>query len=559
MAIITTAGITLAQIFAPAVDLPPTIVSTPAPPSFTEGIVGTYNMEQHVSDDGVSTVTFSLTNVLPNGLSINSSTGILTYDGIGIPSVSQHQLIATDAVGSDTSAAFNITIQAVNPRNILAEFAQFDAGGIKSSVSADPDGIFRDFGFIFGADKWGSPITITNVTKANPAIATFTGTIQTHSSGRLAGYTFDDITSGMTELSGRLFRPKNVSGSTFEMFQDGDDNGLTVPQEDIEGTTPTNSNGYSSWSGSVQAQAYKKVINSEKNLWRAIGSDEYPFSRVVEGSFTPPDNINGSADPVTALEGNRFYAQNIVYWIDHTRRIERDNMRWQARNTPREALIWSNSKVQMDENETMWVGFSILLPSNFDNTTITRNDDLSEDQVFEIQDDIDIKNNPDRTSNFNVVQLNIARNSSDPSGIMSWVLDYAGDGAWITGSPDEENKLEEVVDDIGLWTSFVVKIIMDEFNGTLKIWKSTGPYFPGTQERAMRLVFDRTSGGVGFITSIGVIECGMERHKHAWHHHTGTGSPIGNYWIGRDSIRWGTEETEGTGYSDVHPFRQLEP
>jgi len=106
---LTDAGITEAQEYEAQVDQPPTINSTPSP-SFTEGVADTYDMTQHVSDDGLSAVTYSLSNTLPNGLSFNGSTGILTYDGVASASVSSHALTATDAVGNDTSASFNIDI-----------------------------------------------------------------------------------------------------------------------------------------------------------------------------------------------------------------------------------------------------------------------------------------------------------------------------------------------------------------------------------------------------------------------------------------------------------------
>jgi hypothetical protein len=109
---LTDAGITEQQDWGTATDLPPTITSTPQP-LFQLQNAATYDMTQHVSDDGLSAVSYSLSNVLPNGLQFNASTGILDYDGIGESSVSAHQLTATDAVGSDTSASFNITISAV--------------------------------------------------------------------------------------------------------------------------------------------------------------------------------------------------------------------------------------------------------------------------------------------------------------------------------------------------------------------------------------------------------------------------------------------------------------
>jgi hypothetical protein len=97
----------------PPVDQPPTIISTPAPPSFTEGVSGSYDMTQHVSDDGLSSVSYALSNTLPNGLSFNTSSGLLSYDGVGIASTSSHQLSATDSVGSAQSNAFNIVITGI--------------------------------------------------------------------------------------------------------------------------------------------------------------------------------------------------------------------------------------------------------------------------------------------------------------------------------------------------------------------------------------------------------------------------------------------------------------
>ncbi len=92
-----------------AFDDPPVIISTPSV-VFTEGVANTYDMTQHVSDDGLSTVTYQIINPLASGLTFNTGTGILTYDGVGTASTTSHQLRATDAVGSDTSASFNISI-----------------------------------------------------------------------------------------------------------------------------------------------------------------------------------------------------------------------------------------------------------------------------------------------------------------------------------------------------------------------------------------------------------------------------------------------------------------
>ncbi|KKL95693.1 hypothetical protein LCGC14_1852040 [marine sediment metagenome] len=110
---LTDAGLTIAGTVGGQVNLPPVIISTPNP-VFIEGIADTYDMSQNFTDDGQSTVITSLTNILPNGESYNGNTHILTYDGIGIPSVSQHQLQVDDQVNPVvTSAIFNIEIREI--------------------------------------------------------------------------------------------------------------------------------------------------------------------------------------------------------------------------------------------------------------------------------------------------------------------------------------------------------------------------------------------------------------------------------------------------------------
>jgi hypothetical protein len=70
---LTDAGITVRVEYGEQVDTAPTILSTPAP-SFVDGTGLTYNMSQHISDDGLSPLTYSLSNILPNGLSVVTPT-----------------------------------------------------------------------------------------------------------------------------------------------------------------------------------------------------------------------------------------------------------------------------------------------------------------------------------------------------------------------------------------------------------------------------------------------------------------------------------------------------
>lgn len=123
---LTSQGVTRANIYNPPVNDPPVITSTPTP-SFTEGTADTYDMTQNFTDDGVSVVITSLINILPNGLAYNGNTHILTYDGIGVASISSHQLVVDDQVNTPVqSAAFNINIQSVGfHEDILNEISGF--------------------------------------------------------------------------------------------------------------------------------------------------------------------------------------------------------------------------------------------------------------------------------------------------------------------------------------------------------------------------------------------------------------------------------------------------
>ena len=132
---LTDAGLTVAGTAGPPVNLPPVIISTPNP-FFIENVADTYDMSQNFTDDGLSTVLTNLLVILPNGLSYNGNTHILTYDGIGSPSVSQHQLQVDDQVNAVvTSSIFNIEIQVSAQATI---FVQDDGSDDNSGIEASP-------------------------------------------------------------------------------------------------------------------------------------------------------------------------------------------------------------------------------------------------------------------------------------------------------------------------------------------------------------------------------------------------------------------------------------
>lgn len=91
----------------------PTIDSAPSP-VFNNGTAAVYDMTQHVTDDGLSTLIYGITGSLATGLSFDTATGALSYDGVGAASSGSHELTVDDQVNAVvTSNTFTITINAL--------------------------------------------------------------------------------------------------------------------------------------------------------------------------------------------------------------------------------------------------------------------------------------------------------------------------------------------------------------------------------------------------------------------------------------------------------------
>ena len=71
------------------------------------------------------------------------------------------------------SSPFSIEVNAARKLSLEYTWAH---GGIRSdSVPADPDGVYRDLGYVYGWIPDGPPITISHITSGNPAVATYSG------------------------------------------------------------------------------------------------------------------------------------------------------------------------------------------------------------------------------------------------------------------------------------------------------------------------------------------------------------------------------------------------
>jgi hypothetical protein len=429
----------------------------------------------------------------------------------------------------------------VTPRNLRAEIA-FASTTLDTTPQQDGDGVYRDFGYYFGYTKFGNPITINDIENTNPAIAHYTGDQPPSNSG----YTLDTITSGMTEMSNRLVRPKNITGSTFTMWQDGDDTGYNSPfpgNTNFAGNS-INATGYGNFTGSVSAQNYRRDNGATSPHPYDQGADRYPGLGIVTTSTVPPTNNVGSATAVTPLEGSNFLGHQINFWVDHW--TKEDGTQHSAGNNTRCQLFWDSSSTAMTNQEVMWFGFSIHLPSNFHQDVDTNNRNFSKTQLMEIED------NPG-VPQANLFELSVSHVDSDgPDMVWSALMTLNG----TNSSYAPETDFGPITDDIGKWTSFICKIRSHPTNGTYEVWKSTGPYTSG-QRRAMTKVFSRLGQPVGYTPSDGNFQPGLKQYKFAWHQRPNTIDSIVQ-WIGFDSIRWGTEESDGTSFEDVHPFQETE-
>lgn len=97
-------------------------------------------------------------------------------------------------------------------------------------------------------------VTVTNVTQADPAVVTLSSGHGLVNGDRIK---FREITSGMTELSGRGFTLANQSGDTFELRETIISTGLS----DLDST------GYTAWSGTATCNSYAAARTNHRGIF----------------------------------------------------------------------------------------------------------------------------------------------------------------------------------------------------------------------------------------------------------------------------------------------------
>lgn len=408
----------------------------------------------------------------------------------------------------------------------------WESGSLHGNGNQDPRLIYWDGFFMRTVVEDGSPRTITNVTSSTTPVATYTGTLLFEG----AGLTFGD-TNGMPEMRGRLFRVRNPTATTFDVYQDGDDDGVN-PTQTTEGNTRTDTSGYGAFSGSCDAQGWKGIGGPASDI--SVGDD----AAIVANGFTPPTNDNGAAASVNALRGTNFLSTVIYFWKDYS--VDLGNVGG-GHNSPRFTASMGGGQEFFYNKEELY-SFSILLPSNYEHES-PHGGVLSRNQLV-------LCDAPSETpSNNNPFEMGIE--GDDGGSVDVWRFNYRpGDvnGTSITVF------LGDVSEDVGLWTTFIYKVKCHATDGFVKIWKATGPYLHGTQERKMSLVLDVSGQGVGTLGGPDAeFNWTFRQYKFAWHQN---GNVINSivHWVGFDEFRWGGEDNGfGTNFADVHPFGYMEP
>jgi parallel beta-helix repeat protein len=212
-------------------DIPPSWVS-PINPFFDKLVSGTYDVNQNLSDDGVSTVSYSITGTLPDGVTFDTITGIITYTtDSSAATTTGHTVTATDAVGNDTSAAFDITITEasvfvsqltgdnVNSGDDWDNAKETIAGGLAVLLAGETmlvatgvyvnDGINDD---VPSGTSWNNTTTI----KANPG-----DTVQITGSAGASINCVSINSSEYIEVIGFILGPDNISEQSRHDVHDG--------------------------------------------------------------------------------------------------------------------------------------------------------------------------------------------------------------------------------------------------------------------------------------------------------------------------------------------------
>ncbi len=235
----------------------------------------------------------------------------------------------------------------------------------------------------------------------------------------------------------------------------------------------------------------------------------------------------------------------------------------QAKNKPRSKLYLTHDSHRLGFDEEGYAGFSIFVPTNFENELGVR-DHRGDSMLFEMCTD----------SSRTLVNLGV------------WVQKPSNEAHWFvrtwtsaTSIREDQGAKMELIDlgpvgpDKGKWTDFVVRYRFNPFTtdtnpgakgipgaknqlykgnrGILQVWKAEG----GIDEdgnRKMALKIDKVNTPVGLVPDATTdIKHLWRIYKYGWlSNPTTLTHPV---WFGFDEIRYGLVARDGTTFADVAP------
>jgi hypothetical protein len=206
----TRAGISASAIIASG-NRNPVWSGAPSTRSYVEGVGGTYDFSQHASDPDGDVLTYSLVGTTYTGISIGSTTGILTVSSSAVAATRALTIRATDQNGLYADTAVSVGIFASTGRSV------WFTGAFESGQIMDYTG--QTDGFYFGTlpePQTGSTAYFTSTGGAGPATALDTKVVASETWGS------DSIIprDGSYFLRSAIYRTKNYTDTRFSSGAD---------------------------------------------------------------------------------------------------------------------------------------------------------------------------------------------------------------------------------------------------------------------------------------------------------------------------------------------------
>lgn len=267
-------------------------------------------------------------------------------------------------------------------------------------------------------------------------------------------------------------------------------------------------------------------------------------SEVVDGRTVTP-------------RGGNYFLRMMLYKDKDYSGVNRGGL-----DKPRNSLTFTAQSYRFDFDTEQWVGFSIYVPSKFEDETETQGIVLS---------DIGTGN----AAQF--ATLNIGMGFGDNQ--THWFMNVSHSNTKTRGGSVEKIDLGSIEADKDQWTDFVIRLRANPFTrdtnpaaeriagahdqlyqgnkGILQVWKSEGPV-DANGNRKMVNVVDKVNTPVGLVPGTvqrqGRLKHDIRVYKGGWQGHRGQRtSVVGPIWLGWDEYRFGQALLHGTSYAEVNP------